>query len=180
MLLPLLVWGQDLDLRIVVLAVCGAGLAISYVVDRSQVPSKASVVTPACAQAERRRAVGQSDPHLMLGSAVRRRLGLLATDGVRFGLVVLRVVRYEEAVAYYGSETAARMLSAVGRRGMRHLGSEAQLFSLGHGRVAFLFEIEGAPSRPRALAGDWNEPYDVEGMAMRLGRKTCERLDRGS
>jgi hypothetical protein len=71
------------------------------------------------------------------------------------------------------------MVSAVERRGLRHLGPAAELFHLGNGRAAFLFEIEGSPSRERALVGEWSEPYDVEGMAMRLARRTCERLVEG-
>ena len=175
LLLPLLVWSSDLSLRVAILLIYGAGLGVTYSIERSQTQRRASALTPACGDRDRGR-VGATSPQMVLERAVRSRLSLFTTEGTRFGLVILRILRYDEADAYYGREAAERMLGAVGRRGMRHLGPAAELFPLGRGRVAFLFEIEGSPSRARALSGDWNEPYDVEGMAMTLGRKTCEHL----
>ena len=178
-LLPLLVWTSDLSLRVLIVLVFGAGMGITYAADRGHAPRKTNALAPDCGQRDQGGRAGALSPQMVLERAVRARLSRFTIDGSRFCLVVLRVLRYDEAVAYYGSESAARMLAAVGRRGARHLGPEADLFSLGHGRVAFLFEVEDAPSRSRALSGDWNEPYDVEGMAMRLGRKTCEHLIEG-
>ncbi len=178
-LLPLFVWGADLGLRLVILLVCGAGFAITYVVGRTCDRRRPDAMTPARSRDERAGRLVTHNPEMVLELAVRYRLGLLASEGTRFGLVILRVLRYDEAAAYYGPEVAARMVSAVGRRGVRHLGTGADLFSLGHGRVAFLFDIEESPSRSRALAGEWSEPYDVEGMAMKLARRTCERLIEG-
>jgi len=103
-------------------------------------------------------------------------LGLFADNGTRFALVVLRVLRFEEARAYYGPETAERMLAAVGRRGSRRLGPDGQRFCLSRGRIAFVFEIEASACGAHGISGEWSDPYDVEGMAMQLARKTCEHL----
>jgi hypothetical protein len=104
---------------------------------------------------------------------------VFTATGARFGLVVLRIARFEEASSYFGEEAAGRLLSAVSRRGLRLLGPDAQNFALSEGKVAFLFETE-----PDALQGHaryessfaWSDPYDVEGLAMTLGRRVCEHL----
>ena len=174
-MLPLLVWGADLSLRMLVLMVCAAGFSITYVIDRARPVRHDDVPRPHCVRADSQ-GRGPLDAQTELERAVRCRLSQYADEGVRFGLVILRILRFDEAVTYYGSEPAARMISAVARRGSYHLGPRAQVFTLGRGRVAFLFEIEESPSSLGADSQDWIEPYDVEGMAMKLGRKTCERL----
>jgi len=179
-LLPLLVWDSGRGVRALVVIVYGAGLGLSYVIDRGQ--TRHCAVAPVSLAVHRRKAgrsVRMSTPEMLLEHALRTRLCLFSSEGVRFGLVILRIVRFEEAVTYYGSDAAGRVLSAVGRRGLRQLGPDAQRFPLSGGRMAFLFEIEPVSRRSHTAAEEWSEPYDVEGMAMRLARKTCEHLIEG-
>jgi hypothetical protein len=107
------------------------------------------------------------------------RLGVFQACGSRFALVMLRILRYEETVSYYGEETAERIVAAISRRGLRLLGPDAQHFLLPGGRVAFLFGTDWRRGEGSGGADDragWGEPSDVEGLAMTLGRKTCEHL----
>jgi GGDEF domain-containing protein len=185
-LLPLLVWSSTAGLQIVLASVCAGGLAFTYYTDRSRISNGgAEDDLPAfrgpSAREWRAKARRPEEPgaEALLGRAVRTRLQVFTATGARFGLVVLRVARFEEAASYYGEESAGRLLSAVSRRGLRLLGPDAQHFALKGGKVAFLFETE--PSAPqghcryeRGFA--WSDPYDVEGLAMTLGRKVCEHL----
>ena len=104
--------------------------------------------------------------------------GCSCATGSRFALVVLRVVRFEEAASYYGEESSQRILAAVSRRGLRLLGPDAQHFLLPGGRVAFLFETESRREggATRAAGSERIDPPDIEGLAMSLGRKACEHL----
>lgn len=186
-LLPLLVWSSAPALQAVLALVCAAGLAVTYRVDRSRVKDEArshsqTRGSPGLSPREWRvngRRPEELSAEARLERAVRTRLQLLTATGARFGLVVLRIARFEEAASYYGEEASERLLAAVSRRGLRLLGPDAQHFSLQGGRVAFLFETE-----PHALQGhgryesgfSWSDPYDVEGLAMTLGRKVCEHL----
>jgi hypothetical protein len=177
-LLPLLVWDSGRCVRARVVIVYGAGLGLSYVIDRGQ--TRHCAVAPVSLAVHRRKAgrsVRMSTPEMMLEHALRTRLCLFSSEGVRFGLVILRIVRFEEAVTYYGSDAAGRVLSAVGRRGLRQLGPDAHA-SLS-GRMAFLFRDRTRLQAPRTPQLRESEPYDVEGMAMRLARKTCEHLIEG-
>lgn len=181
-LLPLLVWSDAPGLRAVLILVCLAGWGVSLLARRAgRVEQRV--------HRRSRRLTGVAEPEVVDGArgraesglerAVRERLGLFARTGKRFAVVVLRVLRFEEAVDYYGSEAAERIIHAVARRGLRSLGPDAQHFFLSGGRVAFLFETspEDGLSRGRqdGLPG-WVDPYDVEGLAMSLGRKACEHL----
>jgi GGDEF domain-containing protein len=186
-LLPLLVWSSAVGLQIVLALVCAGGLALTYAANRSRSGVEVGAQEGAPAprglsarewQARSRRAQEPSAEEL-LERAVRTRLQVFTATGARFGLVVLRIARFEEASSYFGEEAAGRLLSAVSRRGLRLLGPDAQNFALSEGKVAFLFETE-----PDALQGHaryessfaWSDPYDVEGLAMTLGRKVCEHL----
>jgi hypothetical protein len=111
-------------------------------------------------------------------SAVRARLRVFGAEGARFGLVILRVLRYEEVASYYGEEISTHIMAAIGRRGIRLLGQDAQRFPLPGGRVAFLFDNETAAATRDEDLG-WTDPHDVEGLAMSLGRKVCEHLIEG-
>jgi len=186
-LLPLLVWSSAAALQIVLALLCVAGLAFTYRADwlRGGAAAKAedglsSIRGPSARdwRAKARRAE-QPSPEALLERAVRTRLQVFTASGARFGLVVLRIARFDEVVSYYGEESAGRLLSAISRRGLRLLGPDAQDFTLRGGKVAFLFETE-----PDALQGHsryesgfaWSDPYDVEGLAMAVGRKVCEHL----
>ena len=177
-MLPLLVWSSNAAIRVVLVLICGAGLAVSFFGERAD--------RHAARRAFSRGALGEKalgETTIEAGSgaplerAVRMRLGVFRATGSRFALVVLRVLRFEEAASYYGEESSQRVLAAVSRRGLRLLGPDAQHFPLPGGRVAFLVETE-----PRRRAGGSDgagierEPADVEGLAMSLGRKACEHL----
>jgi hypothetical protein len=180
LLLPLLVWNAGPGLRVLVVLAYGVGLVATYAADRGAARVLAGVGLMVCLRPERRDGPIRVDtPAWLLDRAIRTRLGLYARTGTRFALVVVQVLRFEEMVAYYGRETAERTLAVVGRRGLRQLGPDAQRFPLDNGRIVFVFEIEGRPQTSRAAAGEWSEPYDVEGMAMQLARKTCEHLIEG-
>lgn len=177
-LLPLLLWDPGRAVRSVVIVTYAAGLVLTFAIARARV--RAGVSSPISFAAHRETGMRNAPtPEMVLEQAVRTRLMLYATTGARFGLVILRVLRFDEAATVYGADGAARMVSAIGRRGLRHLGPDAQRFPLSRGRVAFLFEIEPSAAGRHAAGGEWSEPYDVEGMAMRLGRKTCEHLIEG-
>lgn len=178
-LLPLMVWSTAAGMQALLVLVCIAGLVFTYAADRAGLRQRRDAKrgggrlgeSPAQGRYER---AGLESP---LERAVRERLALFATTGARFGLVVLRILRFEETVAYYGPPAADRLQAAVSRRGLRLLGPDAQHFPLPGGRVAFLFEID--PGR-RTSSGDpdfvWTDSYDVEGLAMSVGRKACEHL----
>ncbi len=185
-LLPLLVWSSAAALQIVLALVCAGGFAFTYEADRlrernSGTEDDLPALRGPSAREWRAKARRPEAPsaEALLERAVRTRLQVFTATGARFGLVVLRVARFEEAASYYGEEAAGRLLSAVSRRGLRLLGPDAQHFGLKGGKVAFLVETE-----PSALQGHgryesgfaWSDPYDVEGLAMTLGRKVCEHL----
>jgi GGDEF domain-containing protein len=122
---------------------------------------------------------GRDSTDVVLERALRVRLQVFATTRTRFALVVLRVARMEEIATYYGAETAQRILATVGRRGVRLLGPDAQVFLLEHGRVAFVFATDAGmadAASPRDGSLGWIDPYDVESLAMLLGRRACEHL----
>lgn len=180
-LLPLLVWSSAVGMQAALLLVCGAGLAITYCADRVRM----EITAPACGVSyadERRSSSARSEGSVAetsLERAVRVRLRVFTTTGARFGLVVLRVLRFAETASYYGEDASERVLSAVSRRGLRLLGPDGQHFPLPGGRVAFLFETEQGAVRAddRGEGGfGWTDTYDVEGLAMTLGRKVCEHL----
>jgi GGDEF domain-containing protein len=180
-LLPLLAWSSSIGVRITLLVGCAGGLGITYLADRLHRETSA-LTTGGPLSRERRRALAQAETPggpVGLERAVQLRLRVFTTTGARFGLVVLRVARFEETASYYGAEASDRLLSAVSRRGLRLFGPDAQHFTLPGGRVAFLFETEPQAARLGELGEDssgWSHPYDVEGLAMAIGRKVCEHL----
>lgn len=178
-LLPLLVWSGSAAVQVVLVLLCAAGLAVTYFGERAE--------REASRRAASRGALGDrplSTSTIEAGSgtplerAVRMRLGVFRATGSRFALVVLRVLRFEEAASYYGGESSQRILTAVSRRGMRLLGPDAQHFLLPGGRVAFLFETESrrTESEGGSAGAEWADPADTEGLAMLVGRKACEHL----
>lgn len=180
-LLPLLVWSSAAGMQTVLTVVCAVGLAVTYWADRVRMETDARAGGDPRAREQRSvmSRAKESSVETGLERAVRMRLRVFTTTGARFGLVVLRVMRFEETASYYGEDASERLLSAVSRRGLRLLGPDAQNFPLPGGRVAFLFETEPKDLRvdDRDEGGHrWRGPYDVEGLAMALGRKACEHL----
>ena len=177
-LLPLLVWSQSGAVRAVLVLICGGGFLVSCIGDRIE-RQASSRALPGVTLGQRPEPnpidVGAGTP---LERAVRVRLGLFRATGARFALVVLRVLRFEENSSYYGEDSSQRIVSAVSRRALRLLGPDAQHFVLPGGRVAFLFETDARRAAVPDDSGsfEWTEPLDVEGLAMSLGRKTCEHL----
>jgi hypothetical protein len=177
-LLPLLVWSNSAAVQILLVAMCAAGLAVTYLGSRADQAALRHAFSRAALGEHLAPGAAEGNSGAPLERAVRQRLGFFRTTGSRFSLVVLRVLRFEEAASYYGEESSQRILAAVSRRGLRLLGSDAQHFLLPGGRVAFLFEIESdrARSADRGAATRWADPTDIEGLAMALGRKACEHL----
>lgn len=168
-LLPLLVWTDAAFGRVSLVLLGAAGWAYSLSILHSAGARSSNRMQKSpmrrTSLSEGPRGEGVETP---LERAVRERLSLFASTGARFALVMLRVLRFEEVAAYYGTSVADRMLHAVARRGLRLLGPDAQHFYLPGGRVAFLFQTD-----PPA---GWADPYDIEGLAMAVGRKACEHL----
>jgi hypothetical protein len=79
-------------------------------------------------------------------------------------------------VAHYGDEATEYALEVVGRKGLRLLGPDAQLFLLPGGRMAFVFATDGLMEGGPAERGpaETIDPYDTESIAMALGRRACE------
>lgn len=183
MLVPLLVWSPAAAMRIVLVFVWAAGLAATYYADRA-LRRSARAGGPARLALEPRlahsvetvcRKEGAEAP---LERALRVRLRVFDATKTRFALVLLRVTGHEEMTAYYGDEAAQRMLAAISRKGLRLLGPDAQLFLLPGGRMAFVFATDTAVGGSSSAEGGslgWIDPYDVESLAMALGRRACEQ-----
>ncbi len=183
LLLPLAAWSPGMGMKVLVAIVCVGGLGMTYMADRQR--QKAAIG----AEENDRVGTGRNpvagpralDAQTDLETAIRVRLRVFNVSGARFGLVILRVLRFGEVASYYGEDTSDRIMAAIGRRGMRLLGQNTQRFPLPGGRMAFLFETERSPGGVVAQDGslNWSDPYDVEGLAMTLGRKVCEHLIEG-
>lgn len=182
-LLPLAAWSSNGGLTVTISLAClaGAGATLAGNVRQTQVIEHRAAV-------ERRVAsphvpnnvtrIERWDPQAGLEAALRIRLQVHNETGARFGLVILRVLHYDDIRACNGDDAAQRTLAAIGRRGIRLLGQDAQRFPLSGGRVAFLFSTEemDAPGTNDEGRLRWNGPYDIEGLAMSVGRKVCEHL----
>jgi GGDEF domain-containing protein len=177
-LLPLLVWSTSAAVQSIIVVMCVAGALITFLGIRAdQRASRRNLDRTVPKKLVEKRTV-DADTGAPLERAVRLRLAVFRSTGSRFALVVLRVLRFEESVAYYGEESSQRVLTAISRRSLRLLGPDAQHFVLPGGRVAFLFETasQRLPGTPGALALDRADPTDIESLAMALGRKACEHL----
>jgi GGDEF domain-containing protein len=180
MLLPLLAWSSAAALWIVLVLVWMGGLLATRAAgsgsrDVSRRPGLDSGrVEPDKARGSR----GYDDPEALLDGALRLRLQVLRSTNARFALVVLRVLRFDDIADYYGHDIASRVLAAVGHRGSRLLGPDAQVFLLQSGRVALVFATGATTGRVASASGQtaWIDPYDVESLAMALGRRACEHL----
>jgi GGDEF domain-containing protein len=148
-----------------------AGFAATWLAARAVAARKTRQLQP-----KRSTDAGKGGLGAPLERALRVRLRGLEVNRTRFALVVLRITGFDEMVAYYGDEATEYALEAVGRKGLRLLGPDAQIFVLPGGRVAFVFATDGlmdAGPRDSRLA-DAIDPYDTETIAMALGRRTCE------
>ena len=168
---------------VLILLVCAAGIGITYGRPTAATrPVETHALAPACGHRQPGRA-GRRDhaPRRLLERAVRSRLSRFTIDGTRFASSCFASSASRRPPLTTVEEAAARMLSAVSRRGATPPGAGRGTVLLSDGRVAFVFEIEDAARRARGLCrGDWIDPYDVEGLAMTLGRKACEHLWTGT
>lgn len=182
-LLPLAAWSSGVGMKVLVALVCGCGVVVTWAVDVKGRSLRTETRTTFAAWTSRpaEGSVRKLNPESDLEAAIRARLRMFETSRARFGLVILRVLRFEELCSYYGEDASCHIMTAIGRRGLRLLGQDAQRFPLPGGRMAFLFDTEvaaqGVASRSDGL--NWCDPYDVEGLAMSLGRKVCEHLIEG-
>jgi hypothetical protein len=182
-LVPILVWSSGVAMRAVLIFLWVVGAATTW---RSTVAAQHSshknptqqrpTDTPRRSLAgDRIKATGQEAP---LERSIRARLRALQVERTRFAIVVLRVVGYDGLVARQGLESAKELLRDVGRRGLRLLGPDAQLFVLPGGRMAFVFATDSSHERVRAPGPRQEakiDPYDVETLAMALARKACDQ-----
>jgi hypothetical protein len=182
-LLPIVVWSTGAAMRIVLVFLWAVGLTASWRIDRSlESGSRSRTATRRASRSAKTRApsvsVWEYGTEAPLERALRVRLRVLEVTKTRFAIVLLRVAGYAETVAYYGEEAARRMVDTVSRQGLRLLGADAQLFLLPGGRMAFVFATDtgedGRSSRSR-VSGSAIDPYDVESLAMALGRRACEQ-----
>ena len=182
-LLPIVVWSSGVAMRVVLVFLWVVGLTASWAADRaSEQGSRSRTSTSQEGGASKTRSPKARGVGSRYGSplerALRVRLRVLEASKTRFAIVLLRVTGYGEIVAYYGEEAARRLMGIVSRQGLRLLGADAQLFLLPGGRMAFVFATDtgedgrSRSSRPAASAID---PYDVESLAMALGRRACEQ-----
>jgi GGDEF domain-containing protein len=158
-MLPFLVWSSNLAIRLVIVAICFVGIALSIAAQRTareRQPRVFGLPAPVAAAAP------TTGPNLPM--AVRSRMRFYTTAGERFGLLRLDVVRFQESADYFGPETADRLLDVVVRRALRQLGPDAEQYQIQPGSVAFL------------LAGN---PREVEEAALVVARKVSEHLIEG-
>jgi GGDEF domain-containing protein len=180
-LLPLLAWNSTAAMRVLLVLLWAAGLLTTWVASRASARTTVRSVAGRELSDPRttRQRGGLDTAEALLERALRVRLRVLGSTKTRFALVLLRVLRFDEIATYYGTETAKRVLTSVGHRGLRLLGPDAQVFLLDGGRVAFVFATDaGATGADTAQEGPlgWIDPYDVESLAMSLARRACEHL----
>jgi GGDEF domain-containing protein len=180
-LLPLMVWNSAAAMQAILVLIWAVGLFVTYSADRARkkVESHSPMESRSLRSGGTHNRPGQQDTEAPLERALRVRLRVLSDTNTRFALVMLRVLRFEEIGAYYGEDAAEHILAAVSRRGLRLLGPDAQLFVLQGGRVAFVFATGtgvGVGSSAEDDSLGWIDPYDVESVAMTVGRRACEHL----
>jgi GGDEF domain-containing protein len=186
-LVPILVWSIGAAMRVVLIVLWAVGAVTTW--------RAAAAEQKASRKKTRWRGVSSSSRHSShrdhpragvqeapLERSIRARLRALQLEKTRFAIVLLRVAGHDEMVASSGLEATKELLREVGRRGLRLLGPDAQLFVLPGGRMAFVFATDAASERARP-ADHRDEaridPYDVESLAMALARKACDDAVRG-
>jgi len=179
-ILPLLVWTSTQGMRDLLVALCALGFAFTFWADHARAAMTAAYGDGARSDSHDRglRPVEEQLQN-SLERALQVRLHVYDATQSRFALVVLRVLRFQEISAYYGAESAERVMSTLSRRGLRLLGADGQHFVLPGGRLAFVFSTGSAGGRADGYMGSafqLVDPYDVEGFAMTLGRRACEHL----
>jgi len=119
-MLPLLAWASSAAMQVVLALFVVAGLIATYSADRSRkraalAPDESQLLRPWAGA----RASGGAGVETALERGIRVRLRVLETTRMRFALVVLRIVRFDEIRTYYGEAVADHLIGAVARRGLR-------------------------------------------------------------
>ncbi len=187
MLVPMMVWSIGLAMRVVlvVLWLAGTGASVRAAQARSHTSQRRGVGAQSrhgatssphgASRTERWKANGTEAP---LERALRVRLRVLEAERTRFGVVLLRIAGHEAMIAECGHDATKGALKDVGRRGLRLLGPDAQLFFLRGGRMAFVFATDSAREYSKYSGrchANHIDPYDVESLAMALAGKACEQ-----
>jgi hypothetical protein len=113
-----------------------------------------------------------------LERALRVRLGVWQKEGTRFALVLLRLAGYDKMIAESGKTATKDFLRDAGRRGLRRLGPDAQLFPLPGGRMAFIFAVDS--HRGHVVASEDSrasrlDTRDTESVALALASEVCDQ-----
>ena len=170
---------QQRRLEVVLVVVCGAGLAVTYLGDRARAgAADAPRASPSGIAADTSASIdrGAGTPP---GAGGARAPGRFPCD--RFAVRPGRAP-HTSASRRRPPTTARRVAAHPGRRQPARAapsGPDAQHFVLPGGRVAFLFETDSRRTRAARMARrrlEWIDPCDIEGLAMSLGRKACEHL----
>lgn len=187
MLVPMMVWSMGVAMRavLVVLWLAGAVASVSAAQAKASARARrmseagrarwATLTKRAPASAPTAKADGGEAP---LERALRVRLRVFEEEKTRFAVVLLKVTGYEALVQEHGRDTAKGFLKDVGRRGLRLLGPDAQVFFLHSGRLAFVFATDSAREYSKysgRCPSNHIDPYDVESLAMALAEKACEQ-----
>ena len=142
-LLPILVWSIGVAMRVVLGLLWLVGVATSWRADCALQQQKSSKAPGSRARGASRdvrssqRRPQETGPQAPLERALRVRLRVMAEERTRFALVLLRIERQQELVDEFGAQGTRDLLREVGRRGLRLLGPDAQLFLLPGGRTGF-------------------------------------------
>lgn len=138
--LPLAMWGNPTWLTGLLVGVWVLSVASSVVIRRRE----------DLAERAQRRGPRLVDPATGLRTsvcfrdAVRELAELAETSGPTFGVLIVRVHRFEELVAYYGRDAAERALGAVGRRATREVGRNVEAFRLAADLLAVAWPVRGS------------------------------------
>ena len=182
-LVPIMVWslGVAMPLVLSLLWVIGAATtwssARAHPLASNAAPRVSRSRVSARARRDVERVVGSTDG-APLERALRVRLKVLREEGTRFALVVLKLSGFEAMITESGKEATKEFLQQAGERSLRLMGPDAQLFPLPGGRMAFVFATEaGQPAlSPVQSQGSLGiGTHDVEGLAMALAAKACDR-----
>ncbi|MBU2603239.1 MAG: diguanylate cyclase [Actinobacteria bacterium] len=138
--LPLAMWGNPTWLTGLLVGAWVLSVASSVVIRRRE----------DLAERARRRGPRLVDPATGLRTSVcfrdvvREQAEVAETNGPTFGVMIVRVHRFEELVAYYGRDAAERALGAVGRRATREVGRSAEAFRLAADLLALAWPVRGS------------------------------------
>lgn len=179
-LVPIMVWSLGVAMPLVLALLWAAGAYTTWRANLALRESSASDTSYRTRrQVERFTASGDGAP---LERALRVRLRVLRDEGTRFALVLLKLAGYEAMIVESGKERTKAFLHEIGDTSLRMLGSDAQLFPLPGGRMAFVFATD-TPGRHAASAQAARphgiDPHDVESVAMTLANKACDRTLEG-